>query len=83
MRRFILFLMLTVLTLGLYSQPVQVGDEIAERFETPHLLNRCSTTRVPVILPFIFQPLTWGLVITWKSPALTANFTLPIGKKVK
>jgi len=36
MRRFILFLMLTVLTLGLYSQPVQVGDEIAERFETPH-----------------------------------------------
>ena len=25
MRKFILFLMLTVLTLGLYSQPVQVG----------------------------------------------------------
>ena len=36
MRRFILFLMLTVLTLGLYSQPVQVGDEILESFATPH-----------------------------------------------
>lgn len=38
MRRVILFLMLTVLTLGLYSQPgpIQVGDEILESFATPH-----------------------------------------------
>jgi hypothetical protein len=36
MRKLLLFVMLMVLTLGLYSQPIQVGDEIAERFETPH-----------------------------------------------
>jgi hypothetical protein len=38
MRKLFLFLLLTVFTLGLYSQPgpVRVGDEILESFATPH-----------------------------------------------
>jgi len=36
MKRLVLFLMLTVLALGLYSQPVQIGDEILEAYETMH-----------------------------------------------
>ena len=36
MRKVLLFVMLIVLTFGLYSQPVQVGMEIQEQFETPH-----------------------------------------------
>jgi hypothetical protein len=36
MKRLFLFLMLTVLALGLYSQPIQVGDEILESFASPH-----------------------------------------------
>jgi hypothetical protein len=36
MKRLFLFFMLTVLALGLYSQPVQVGDEVLESFATPH-----------------------------------------------
>ena len=36
MKKLLLFLMLAVLTLGLYSQPVQIGDEILESYETTH-----------------------------------------------
>jgi lysyl endopeptidase len=36
MKRLFLFLMLTVLALGLYSQPVKVGDEVLEAYETLH-----------------------------------------------